>query len=261
MLRRILVISLTALAALFVATGAAQSHRYTPPHYPVAGFLGNDTDQCFFTIDGEHPTADFGAYGENYTERFARTHEKTLSDEGLACVGRSAVRVSGHTEGGGNACNENAPILAPFEDATFADGEEVLVCDIPDIVPGGGGNGVYVPNRGEPFHFDGQGARCEATVMTGPDGSHTRQVATRDSIQLDERFKTLNGKPTAALTTVCVGRLPAGTTVAPSVQSHHFACVQDRLSGSGTVPAFGTSYTFPDRQYEQICETPKANRR
>ena len=54
------------------------------------------------------PTAS-NAYGESYTERFAATHEKTLVDQGLACVGQSAVRATGHSEGDGKSCDEEGP--------------------------------------------------------------------------------------------------------------------------------------------------------
>jgi hypothetical protein len=100
-LRKVFILGLVPLLTLFIATSAAQSHHRAPSPYAVVGFLGDDTDQCFFNLDGEQPTADFNAYGSTYTERFANHHHETLEDIGLACVGRSAPGIAGHEEGPG----------------------------------------------------------------------------------------------------------------------------------------------------------------
>jgi hypothetical protein len=245
-LRKVLLI---AVAAMFMLPAVAMAaHAGDPLPYPTTGFLGDDTNQCFFSTDGEHPTSDFGAFGGAYPERNAGFNT-TLRDIGLACVGTSAVKVTGHTEGAARQCDENAPLRSAFEDATFADGEEVAVCDLPAVRILRDGT---ARNRGASFAFVAQGFACSVTV-NNPEGGPTEQIDTNDSIEFDDRYVDLNGNAEAAITTACVGRLH-GTSAA---SDSNFACEENNPFGPGTVAGIGTTYVFGDNQFEQICQIAK----
>jgi hypothetical protein len=247
-LRKALLTAATALIALLCVSAAARS---STPHFPVVGFLGDDTDQCFFNTNGEHPTSDFGSYQETY----AVPHFSfTLTDQGLACLGSAGVKQTSHVEGATKSCDENAPLLSGFEEATFADGAEALVCDLPDLRAERGG---AFTDRGNSDQFVAQGFTCAVTVLSGNGSGQTEQLSTPDSIEFDAPYLNENGHPVAAVTTACVGKLPQGVD---AEGDSSFACQQTNPFQPGTVAGTGTTFVFPDRHFEQICRIPVLKR-
>jgi hypothetical protein len=241
---------------LAATTGAQARFLHHQTHYSVNGFLDGAGNQCYFSAAGEHPTDDYGSFGQNYFERFGGNLGARFTNAGLVCVGRSGIKPGSFTPAndGPQTCGEGAQFLAPSEDVTFDDGEEVLVCDIPDIetFPR-----THVRNRGEVFNDVPIPSKCQATITTG---NGARGIFTHDTIEVDEGYTTLNGNRVAAVITACVGRVPADTPLEPTEQTDTFACSENNPFKAGTIAGYGFSYTFPDRQYAQICEVYKHHR-
>jgi hypothetical protein len=124
----------------------------------------------------------------------------------------------------------------------------VLICDIPDVRLT---HGFIVPTRGETFGFAGQGFKCDVTFTKG---SGVTQITMRDSVEVDQTYKTLNGLGAAAVTTACVGRLPKSS---PLTSAGSFACEQNDPFGSGAVLSSGWTTVFSNREFEEICENYK----
>jgi hypothetical protein len=247
---------LVSLAMGLGAAAVAQArflHRH-PHYYSVNGFLDGAGDQCYFSTGGEHPTSDFGSFGQDYFERFGGNLGARFTNAGLACVGRTEIRTGSATSDGPQACDERASFLAPSEDVTFGDGEEALICDIPDIE---NRPRSHVRNLGALFDYVPEGPNCRATITTA-DGVTT--IFTRDSFEVDETYTTLNGSFASAVITDCVGKLPAKTPLEPTEQADTFTCSENNPFKQGAITGYGFSYTFPDRQYEQVCEVYKHHR-
>lgn len=176
----------------------------------------------------------------------------------FACVEDAGATSVTHTESAPKLCHDGAaPLRTSYEDATFADGEEVLMCDNPSVVPSS--KGGYSNLRTKTFGFVAQGFDCEATLGTGPNGTDETVLTSSDAIEFDETFKNLNGRSVAAITTACVGTVPANVVISASpATEQQLPCSLPNPFGTGAVTATGVSVTFPDRQFEEICETPNS---
>jgi hypothetical protein len=255
-LRRILIVCAGPLVALCVTAGVAQA-KTTP------GLAGGTLAQPLPATTGSVPTFDVYATGETcdyygggttddsdaYAEQYTQGG-KMLTNYEIGCVANTGSTTVTHTEEPAKTCVDGAaPHNTPAEQATFADGEEVLVCDEPDVTHAGHSRA----NR-HPFKYVAQGFKCEATVGTGASGNHATNIRNKDSIEFDQDYKSPTHLALSAISTTCVGTVPAKLTVSSTIVSHEVKCSQDNPFGSGTLPGYGQSFTFPDRQYEEAAQ-------
>jgi hypothetical protein len=259
-LRRILIVCAGPLVALCVAAGVAQAQStpgltgdFAHPVFRATTSSAPAFDvyvlgvPCDYFGAGDAETADSEGYAERYTQS-----GKTLTNYEIGCVSNTGSTTDTHTEESAKSCDDGAaPRPTSGEQATFADGEEVLVCDEPDVTHAG-----HSRANSHPFTYVAQGFKCEATVGTGASGNHATNIKNKDSIEFDQDYKSPSGVAHSAISTACVGTVPAAMTVSTSIVSHEVRCSQDNPFGPGTVPGYGESFTFPDHQYEEICQIP-----
>jgi hypothetical protein len=100
---------------------------------------------------------------------------------------------------------------------------------------------------------DEQGFSCQVVIGTGSNDQTYIQKRTRDSV---EYSVTKNGS--TAVTTVCIGKVPAGTTVAShAVSAPTTNCGQDDPNRPGKfISGGGVITTFKDGLYLSACTTP-----
>jgi hypothetical protein len=198
-------------------------------------------------------TFDTVSWYETYT-----SGSTTLYSDMLACSGNNGGTTESHTESGPYNCgNYNGAVSdpnSPYEYAAFADGEYALICNNPADNGSGSSN---ADNSG--YNFAAQGFSCQATVGTGSSDNTASNIKNKDSIEFTEDYTDVNNNPASAITTGCMGQLPAKYTVSTSIVAHEVGCSQLNPYGLGYVRGLGVSVTYPDGQYEETCNTPDYN--
>lgn len=262
MLRRILVSGLGSLVVLCLTVGAAQAQPFgggsgTTLASPIAPTSVTATPVFDVYTTGFHcqygaGASDFSYDSHGYTETYMQG-SKTFTNFESGCVSNDGGTTVTHRELGVRRCvDASAPVYTPGEVASFADGEVVIVCDVPDVNAAG-----HSRANSHKFKFVAQGFKCEATVGTGATGDHATNLRNMDSIEFDQIYRRSYRSPKlAAITTACIGTVPASTPVSSAVSYHELGCAEDNPFGSGTIRGYGETFTFPDRQYEELCQVP-----
>ena len=191
------------------------------------------------------PTSDSFAYIESYAP--------SLYSDMLVCSLNNGGNTMSHTES--TPCFNpyaQSAITSPFEDATFMDGESVIVCNTPDDNGAGGSQASSVP-----YTFYRQGFTCQATVGIGADGNTADNIKNQDSIEFHQDYSPSGGGPTSSITTACVGQLPHNVTPPSQPATHVVGCSQyNPFVPGGVVRGLGLSASYPDGQYSEVCNTP-----
>ncbi|HTU28373.1 MAG TPA: hypothetical protein VMF07_03260 [Solirubrobacteraceae bacterium] len=208
---------------------------------------GYAADSTCGGFDNHHTTNDWVEYSEAY-----RGDAQTLTNWEIGCVFQTSSTTKSISPESG--CGDgSAPHPAQGAQVGFADGELLLVCGDPDVNSSNGTNANSVP-----YSAVSRGKACKATVLTGANGTKASRVKTSDSVQLDQDYTDYDGKSVSAVTTACVGTVPAKLTVSASVATRAIKCSQRNPFGSGKLASWGVTVTYPDRQFEEICEVPNA---
>jgi hypothetical protein len=238
-----------AVAAMSIAVGAADaktaSTSTSKPTFNVYknGVAANSTCGGF---KNHETTKDWAEYTESYA-----ADGTTLQNWVIGCVfqGSTAPASVGTVTGCGDG---TAPLPAQGVQASFADGEGVLVCGDPDV-QGSQSNANSVPDN-----VVGHGAACTATVLVGAKGTTLAKRHTVDSVEVDQNYTDYSGNSVSAVTTACVGAVPAKQTVSSTVATRAVKCSEANPFGSGKLKGYGLTVTYPDHQFEEICELPNA---
>lgn len=203
---------------------------------------------CGFTM---FPAADWIQYVESYS-----ADGTTLYNDVTWCAQNQGPGTpQTHTEAQGDSCDNpggQSVTDSPNEEATFTDGEAILICTIPDDNGSGGSNGEFAP-----YTFYQQAFTCQATVGVGATDSTPDNIKNKDSIEYYERYTDFDGNSVAGITTACLGQLPAGTVIDPNATvTHLVGCSEFNPFGAGYVQGYGITMTSPDGQYEEDCSVP-----
>jgi hypothetical protein len=135
----------------------------------------------------------------------------------------------------------------------FADAEYEFVCNTPDDNGMGSSNANSVVDT-----TDSQTFTCQATVGVGPNDQTARTIKNTDSIEFSQNYTNYNNQSASAITTGCVGEVPAGVRIATTTVTHVVGCSQFNPFVAGKyVAGEGISVTYPDRQYAEQCNTPE----
>jgi hypothetical protein len=102
------------------------------------------------------------------------------------------------------------------------------------------------------------GFRCQVTVGQGVSDTTYQNHFVTDSTEFYIQYHVA-GKARYSVTTNCVGTLPAGTIVAPTIVSASTAkCGQiDPFDKTKFITGQGITTTFPDGMFSETCNTPK----
>jgi hypothetical protein len=142
---------------------------------------------------------------------------------------------------------------SPLELAKFVDGEVLVLCTVPDD---NGSGGSAANDQLAPYVVYQQGFPCQAAVGAGSSGNSAFIAKTKDSIEYSQTY-TENGQTVKALTTSCIGQLPAGKTAPSTAVAHLVSCTQyDPFAAGKFVKGLGETITYPDGQFQETCNVP-----
>jgi hypothetical protein len=263
--RRFAVICLGPLAAMSIAVGTADAH--SSARGGVSG-AASATRQAVApatkkpTIDiydnGYAAGSDCGDYSgfdsqdwTAYTESYFADGQY-LTNYQLGCVFNTGDTSGSYTSETG--CGDGgAPNSTSGGVAQFADGEESLVCGEPDVTASDSSDAnssAYYP------YFYGD--YCNATVLTGKTGKTDSKVGTDDEVLWYQPYTDYDGTYVNSVTNVCVGVVPETKGISSSVATHKVACSEDDPYTGKTIKGSGVTTTYPDRQFEEVCNIPNA---
>ncbi len=239
------------LALMIVATGAARAssiQRRTATMTRSTLKVSETGDAC--TDPAGNESQDSMAYTDQWPApqgqlRTAYTSGCLLQTDSTADM---AVMVHGCADG-------QAPGRTKGEIASFSDGLEVIVCTVPDVTL----NHRTKATKGSPLNVVRQGFNCDAEVWTGSSDSAPKNIRGTDSIQFDQFYVEYDGTATWSVTTVCVGTVPAGTTVASTIVTHELECSQRSPFGGADIGRASETVTFPSGRYEELCQAPNVS--
>ena len=102
-----------------------------------------------------------------------------------------------------------------------------------------------------------QGFRCEVTVGQGSSDTTYKNQVVFDSTEFYVPYR-VHGKTRYSVTTNCIGALPTGTVVAPTIVSAKTAhCGQiNPFHQHKFISGVGITTTFPDGTFSETCNTP-----
>jgi hypothetical protein len=253
-------------AAMLIAVGAADAHtgaRAASPQVSPASRAaaaratskptfnvyknGVAADSTCGGFENHQTTKDWAAYSERYA-----ADGGTLTNWEIGCAFQGSTAPASVTTLAG--CGDGAaPLPAKGVQAMFADGEGVVVCGDPDVKGSKHSNANSVP-----VNVLSSATACAATVLSGAKGTTAITVNTDDSVQIDQNYTDYDGDPVSAVTTACVGVVPAGKSVSSSVAVRAIKCSEANPFGSASLAGNGVTVTYPDREFEEICEVPNA---
>ena len=121
-----------------------------------------------------------------------------------------------------------------------------------------GGRSAVIATAFGPSTVTYQGFSCEVTVGQGlMDTTYTNYHVT-DSTEFYVPYH-VRGKIRYSVTTNCIGALPTGTVVAPTIVSAKTAhCGQiNPFDQHKFISGVGITTTFPDGMFSETCNTPK----
>jgi hypothetical protein len=103
-----------------------------------------------------------------------------------------------------------------------------------------------------------QGFSCEVTVGQGPTDTTYANHHVIDSTEFYVPYHA-HGKNFYSVTTNCIGTLPAGTVVAPTIVTAKTShCGQfNPFDQTKSISGVGITTTFPDGMFSETCNTPK----
>jgi hypothetical protein len=174
----------------------------------------------------------------------------------LNCVGNNGGNVESNSYYPAPTCDspDNQSVKhAPLEYATFADGEWIVLCTVPDD---NGSGDSQANDDAAPYTVYQQGFGCEAAIGIGLSDGTADAVRTNDSLEYYQQY-TESGQTVTAVTTTCVGQLASNVTVASSPVTHLVSCTQyDPQAPGKYLRGLGETITYPDRQYQETCNVP-----
>ncbi len=216
------------------------------------------SSQPTITVTGLQFYCDIGDYADFTSDSIAwvESYAPSLYSDMLTCQTNDGRPVLAHQENPYPSCyNPFAQSVqrSPCEQAHFADGEAIVISNVPDDNGSGGSNA-----NASPYTFYKQGFSCGAVAGVGSDDNTVYRAKTSDSIEFFQNYVDYNGNPTQAITTSCLGQLPSSVTVDSSTAVAHFiACYQYNPNPGGpNLLGYGETVTYPDRQYSETCTTP-----
>lgn len=102
-----------------------------------------------------------------------------------------------------------------------------------------------------------EGFKCEVTIGQGSSDTTYRNHFVFDSIETYVPYRA-SDRNFDAVTTNCIGSLPAGTVVAPTIVTAKTTnCGQiNPFDQTAFISGVGTTTTFPDGMFTETCTTP-----
>jgi len=181
------------------------------------------------------------------------TYAQSLYSDVLDCSGNNGSTTEANAESNGPACNLGGESVSsgPFVSATFMDGENALVCNVPDD----NGLGDSLANN-YPFKVYQQGFACQATAGTGSLDKNAYNTTDNDSIEVYQTYTNYGGLLTSSVVSVCVGQLPSNTQISSQIVTNLVGCSQVNPFTGGVITGYGESITYPNHQYSEYCDTP-----
>jgi len=121
-----------------------------------------------------------------------------------------------------------------------------------------GGQSAVIANGFGPSTVTYQGFHCQVTVGQGPSDTIYQNHIVFDSTEFYIPYH-VRGKTRYSVTTNCIGALPTGTAVAPTIVSAKTAhCGQiNPFDPHKFISGVGITTTFPDGTFSETCNTPK----
>jgi len=120
-----------------------------------------------------------------------------------------------------------------------------------------GGRSAVIATGFGPSTITYQGFRCQVTVGQGPSDTTYQNHIVFDSTEFYVPYR-VHRKTRYAVTTNCIGALPTGTVVAPTIVSSKTAhCGQiNPFDQHKFISGVGITTTFPDGTFSETCNTP-----
>jgi hypothetical protein len=235
----------TGVGALSAAPVAKASTRVTRnPSITV-----NDTG--FGCGTSNTSTTDSINYIESYNQE--NSTSTTYSDMLMCAANLGPGQPVTHTEGAPDSCGlfGQSVSMSPYEATTYADGENFIVCNVPDDNGSGSAN-----SEGSSYTFYSQSMPMEVPVYYGENDTLLKNTSSTDTVEFYQSYDDYNGRPADAITSAASGMVPAPFHVSSSIVTHTLGCSMPNPFKSGNVGGLGVEATYPDGQWTFVCHLP-----